>query len=471
MTSPLASFRTLLAVGVSLLLAATMMSVLLLQQTSAPARAAANPVTPGNFTGRGFDQCNAPSQRAMDVWLAKSPYRAAGIYISGASRFCREQPNLTPTWVRTQLAKGWRLLPITLGPQPSCLSRFPRYGKNIDPTVNPDPTGTYRAAREQGNLEASRAVAAARRLGIVAGSTLYYDMEGWNTKYSTNCNRSALWFMSSWTRQLHKLGYASGVYSSAGSGIVLLDQARRKPLATGYTSPDQLWIARWDGKANTSTTYIPDDGWKGQRIKQYRGGHNETYGGVTINIDSNYLSVRTPRLPGQTQPAPTTPTAPAATRGTYDPKCTTSSISKTSYQTVGPNTNTSLIVPLQCLLKQQGLYNRVVTGTWNGYTTTGLKALQKRVGHSQRNYATRSDWVAFLSRGSSNLAVRQGSKNADVVRLQRALNAATSARLPVTGYFGSQTRTALMTWQRKVLGSASGVAWMSTWRALHQGRM
>ena len=29
---------------------------------SAPAYAA-NPVTPGNFTGLGFDQCEAPSQR------------------------------------------------------------------------------------------------------------------------------------------------------------------------------------------------------------------------------------------------------------------------------------------------------------------------------------------------------------------------------------------------------------------------
>jgi hypothetical protein len=28
----------------------------------------ANPITPGNFTGYGFDQCNAPSQAAMTTW-------------------------------------------------------------------------------------------------------------------------------------------------------------------------------------------------------------------------------------------------------------------------------------------------------------------------------------------------------------------------------------------------------------------
>ena len=62
---------------------------------------------------------------------------AVGIYISGDSRACRDQPNLTPRWVSTQLTNGWRLLPITLGPQASCQPRFPRYGD--DETIDPRP--------------------------------------------------------------------------------------------------------------------------------------------------------------------------------------------------------------------------------------------------------------------------------------------------------------------------------------------
>ena len=31
------------------------------------ARETTNPVTPGNFTGYGFDQCLAPTQKAMDA--------------------------------------------------------------------------------------------------------------------------------------------------------------------------------------------------------------------------------------------------------------------------------------------------------------------------------------------------------------------------------------------------------------------
>ena len=69
----------------------------------------------------------APTQAAMDAWITHSPFRAVGIYISGDSRACRTQPNLSPTWVSTQVARGWRLLPIALGPQASCLDRFPRY--------------------------------------------------------------------------------------------------------------------------------------------------------------------------------------------------------------------------------------------------------------------------------------------------------------------------------------------------------
>ncbi len=145
----------------------------------APAHAD-NPVTPGNFTGYGFDQCLAPTQKTMTKWLKHSPFLAVGIYISGDSRACRSQPNLTPQWVSKQLNRGWRLLPITLGPQASCQPRFPRYGD--DETINPAPgkKGRYWHARQQGSAEATKTVAAAKALGIVPGSTLWYDLEGFD---------------------------------------------------------------------------------------------------------------------------------------------------------------------------------------------------------------------------------------------------------------------------------------------------
>ncbi len=231
-------------------------------------------VTPGNFTGYGFDQCLAPDSRAMRTWWNNSPFSAVGIYISGKSRACRNQPNLSKEWVLQQATLGWRLLPITLGPQASCQPRFPRYSDDVRINPKPGKKKDYHKALKMGRAEAETTVADARALGIAEGSTLWYDLEGFDAS-NTDCRESALSFLSGWTQKLHRLGYVSGVYSSASSGIAALDDARvERP--DRFVLPDAIWIARWDGKANTDTTYIRDDGWRpGGRMKQYRGGHDE----------------------------------------------------------------------------------------------------------------------------------------------------------------------------------------------------
>lgn len=445
---------------------------------SAPAYAA-NPVTPGNFRGLGFDQCEAPNQTAMSTWIRRSPFRAAGIYISGASRACQRQSNLSATWVRNQLAAGWHLMPITLGPQASCSSRYPRYGRNIDPTISPSPTNTYSAARIQGALEARRAVQTARTLGIVPGSTLFYDLEAFSTSQSTTCTWSALWFMSSWTTELHRYSYASGYYSSAASGIRMLDDARVRA-GNRIVMPDQVWIADWNGRADTSSSYIRSDGWQPyRRAKQYQGGHDESWGGVRINIDRNYLDLRTPRLPGSSTPAPApTPTpAPSATTGPRytgtslaDAKCSTVSISRASYVTINPKMNTTLVVPLQCVLKQRGLYPYAVTGKWNAQTTAAVHAFQRRVGNTARTYVSQSDWAALFVAGNGGRLLKRHSTGADVIRVQRALNAAGTPRLTVNGIYTKRTARAVGAYQRRVDLKRTRRVTAPTWSALGVGR-
>src|SRR5699024_7083716 len=125
----------------------------------------------------------------------------------------------------------------------------------------------------------------------------------------SNCDASALWFLSAWSNRLHQRGYAAGVYSSAASGAWLLSEMAAHP-PQGYVLPDQIWYAQWNGRADTTTSYIDDAFWADhQRIHQFIGGHNATNGGVTMNIDSNWLDVRTapvpPAVPGPGQkPAP-----------------------------------------------------------------------------------------------------------------------------------------------------------------------
>lgn len=440
--------RTLVGLVVTALAA----TIGLTASTSTATTTAPNPITPGDMTGYGFDQCEAPSQSAMTAWLQSSPFRAAGIYISGSLRYCQAQTHLTPTWVHTQLATGWRLLPIHLGAQASCTTRD-RYQKN---KISADPANNYEKAREQGRYEAKVAVAAAQRLGIVARSTLYYDLEAFNAGIAS-CKWSSLYFLKSWTRKLHKLGYVSGVYSSAASGIKILDDARVTPGNT-ITLPDQIWIADWNGKADVNSTFIRSDGWPGRRIHQYQGGHNETWGGVTINIDRNYLDLR-----GNAQSASPDHVAAA-------PTCTADSINRSAYRSTARGTRPDLHTPLQCLLKQRGLYTRSVTGSWNGATTRAVNAWQARVRHPQQASFTRKDWTSLLAAGGQRTVLTPGLRHADVVRVQRALNAAMAPGLRITGRYNKATRAAVGSYQRRVGISQTKVVASRTWRALLKGR-
>ncbi len=242
---------------------------------SGGARASAAPTArlsaASEFTGLGFDACTAPSPGAMATWEARSPYRAIGVYIGGLNRGC-SQPNLTAGWVSEQTAAGWHLIPTYVGlqsPTSSCSSCA-----KLSPS----------AAAAQGTAAASDAVERAAAVGIGPGSPIYFDMESYTrTSSATNATMT---FLAAWTTRLHALGYESGVYSSSASGIA--DLAVR--YGTGYQEPDDLWIANWNGSQSTSDPFVPASAWSDhQRIHQYRGGHDETYGGVTINIDNDYV--------------------------------------------------------------------------------------------------------------------------------------------------------------------------------------
>jgi hypothetical protein len=243
-----------------------------------PIAAATLAAAPGTFTGRGFDACTAPTSGRMQAWLTGSPYRAVGIYFGGNNRACL-QPELTPTWVTQQQAAGWHLIPVYLGLQAPCTTSNKK--NLIDPV----------AASAQGRTQAEDAALQAETLGLGRDSALIFDMEAYDPNDNA-CTAVVTTFIDSWTRRLHELGYLSGFYSSMTSGV--RDQVAAYPRVS-YAHPDYLDFAKWDGVATVNDAAIPGTYWAPyRRIKQYRGGHDETYGGVTINIDNDYLYVGMP---------------------------------------------------------------------------------------------------------------------------------------------------------------------------------
>ncbi len=245
---------------------------LLVITAAGSATRAARQASPSYYTGYGFDACTAPSLKAMNAWLA-SPYRAIGIYLGGSNRACADG-NLTPAWVNTVRAMGWNLLPLWVGRQAPCVSQ-----KGLG-LISPG------SAASQGKAAADGAATRAAYFGLEAGSPIYYDMEGY--KPNASCTLAVQRFVKAWTNELHAKGYTSGVYGSANSTIRDLVGM----LEDGSDGvPDYIWIARWNGvKEVFGEPVVSDDYWSDhERVHQYRGGHNESYGGVKINIDSNYV--------------------------------------------------------------------------------------------------------------------------------------------------------------------------------------
>jgi hypothetical protein len=220
------------------------------------------------FSGLGFDVCSAPTVTQMAAWLG-SPYRAVGIYVGGTNMGCA-QPNLSAAWVSRESAAGWHLIPTYVGLQA--------------PSNSCGCAGiSSRQASAQGIAAANDAVAHAGALGIGRGNPIYTDME-YYPRGSTN-TPAVLAFLSGWTSQLHAAGYQSGVYGNSDS--VIEDLLTKQ--GTGYPEPDNIWFAEWNGVSTTTSPLIPLGFWVGHRLHQYNGGHNATYGGVTLNIDSNAM--------------------------------------------------------------------------------------------------------------------------------------------------------------------------------------
>jgi len=256
------------------------------------------------YEGYGFDTCKAPSPSTLTAWLA-SPYRALGIYVGGVNRACGDG-NLSAAWVAGTVASGWSLLPLYVGLQAPCVGQGGL--KTIEPAL----------ADVQGAAAADDAVVRVGTFGLIAGTPIYLDMEAYKTN-DVLCSLAVQDFVSAWVTELRARGYVAGVYGSAASTI------RDLAAISSDAAPDAVWIANWNGKQSVfGDPYIPDVLWPShQRLHQYRGGHPESYGGVTLTIDNDVVDAPVagpggvgPIAPTTPQPAPLPAPIPATGEGT-----------------------------------------------------------------------------------------------------------------------------------------------------------
>jgi Rv2525c-like, glycoside hydrolase-like domain len=209
----------------------------------------------------------------MKAWRAK--YASAAIYIGGQEMGC-SYGNLSKSWVQAAEAMGWSLMPTFVGLQAPCNS--------FSDEINP------KQAAAQGQQAGLQAVADAASFGLGPGSPIYFDMEAYN-ETKASCKTAVLTFLDAWDRQLQASGYTSGVYSSAGSGVIDLQTTKTiagHPLA----EPRAIWFALWDNVVNlTGSPYMTSAVWSpSARSKQYGGPRVVTIGGISLDIDSDLVN-------------------------------------------------------------------------------------------------------------------------------------------------------------------------------------
>ncbi len=157
-------------------------------------------------------------------------------------------------------------------------------------------------------------------------------------------------------------------------------------------------------------------------MKQYLGGHDETWGRVTINIDRNFLNLGKPGARAESH-------------------CGGVDVDLADYPRTRAGSDPALVKALQCLLHEQKAYAGKVTGTFSAKTLAAVQDWQR--GARPRGallLLAVAAWMTLLATGPQPV-LKRGSTGPAVRRVQRALNAATpGTELQVGGVFNERDR-------------------------------
>jgi hypothetical protein len=227
--------------------------------------------------GQGFDNCTLPTVSEMKTWWGKSPYATINIYLGGISAAC--PMNRDAGWLYDVSQQGWSFILTWVGPQAPCTDF--KHPMSRNPAT----------AKQEGRDNANAAVAMAKQKGFLGDLVIYYDLESFSEGLKDpGCKAAADSFMQGWVERIHELGETAGAYGTPCTSYI-------SEWADNDDPPDDIWIAHW----NLPPEYDPEETvwdvpclsnklWENnQRLKQYAGGHKETWNGLQMKIDSNVL--------------------------------------------------------------------------------------------------------------------------------------------------------------------------------------
>jgi hypothetical protein len=137
---------------------------------------------------------------------------------------------------------------------------------------------------------------------------IIYDVEYYlDSSSQLSCLKAVQAFISGWSGELRARGDLAGVYGApCGQSM--------SAFVNIPNIPDQIWFAQWfnppeyrqDASVFTGRSIcgLDDSLWTNrQRLHQYAGGHDESWGNVTFNIDSDVMDATVAAVPVNCTPA------------------------------------------------------------------------------------------------------------------------------------------------------------------------
>lgn len=229
-----------------------------------------------------FDEKVVAAPTTMKTWWSASPYFDVAFYLNGGHNRVND-PNLNASWIKNTSSLGYGLIPAWVDLQAPCACK---YGAGTYPNCT---NGTYsstistdvNAANQQGVASADAAAQSAGGLGI-AGKIIYADIEQYDIPSTlAACGPAVISFLNGWISEVNAKGYLAGVYGSPA------DAANWNTNLS--VLPQDIWVAKHDNRATIwGLNYgLTDSMWNtDQRIHQYQGTHDETWGGAKLQIDT-----------------------------------------------------------------------------------------------------------------------------------------------------------------------------------------